>query len=109
MLYFNISTNRKYYFNKLIYFYTFYLYTNSFIEIHGDRYFGNDKSIVGGISSIDGETFIIIGHQKGRDANEKVKRNFGMSKPEGYQKALRVIRLGEKFILPILKLLLFHR
>ena len=64
--------------------------------------FGDDSAIVTGLATIDNYKFEMIGHQKGRDAKEKVKRNFGMSKPEGYRKALRVMRLAEKFNLPIL-------
>ena len=75
---------------------------DNFTELHGDRMFGDDSAIVTGLATIDNYKFILIGHQKGRDAKEKVKRNFGMSKPEGYRKALRVMRLAEKFNLPIL-------
>ena len=75
---------------------------DNFTELHGDRMFGDDSAIVTGLATIDNYKFVLIGHQKGRDAKEKVKRNFGMSKPEGYRKALRVMRLAEKFNLPIL-------
>jgi len=74
---------------------------SSFNELHGDRMFGDDPAIVSGIAKIDNFNFMFIGHQKGRDAKEKVKRNFGMPKPEGYRKALRIMKLAEKFHLPI--------
>ena len=74
---------------------------SSFTELHGDRMFGDDAALICGIGKIDEHTFMFIGHQKGRDAKEKVKRNFGMPKPEGYRKALRVMKLAEKFGLPV--------
>jgi len=74
---------------------------SSFTELHGDRMFGDDAALICGIAKIDEHDFMFIGHQKGRDAKEKVKRNFGMPKPEGYRKALRVMKLAEKFGLPI--------
>ena len=74
----------------------------SFIEIHGDRMFGDDKAIICGLCTLDDRTFMLIGHQKGRDSKEKVFRNFGMPKPEGYRKALRAMKLAEKFKLPII-------
>ena len=74
----------------------------SFEELHGDRMFGDDPAIISGIAKIDEFDFMFIGHQKGRDAKEKVKRNFGMPKPEGYRKALRIMKLAEKFNLPII-------
>ena len=74
----------------------------SFEELHGDRMFGDDPAIIAGIAKIDEFDFMFIGHQKGRDAKEKVKRNFGMPKPEGYRKALRIMKLAEKFNLPII-------
>ena len=74
----------------------------SFNELHGDRMFGDDPAIISGIATIEKYNFVFIGHQKGRDAKEKVKRNFGMPKPEGYRKALRIMRLAEKFNLPII-------
>ena len=73
-----------------------------FIELHGDRRFADDKAILGGIGRIDGKPVMIIGHQKGRDTNEKVLRNFGMPMPEGYRKALRLMELAERFQLPVL-------
>ena len=75
---------------------------DSFTELHGDRMFGDDKAIIAGIGNIDGLTFLFVGHQKGRDAKEKVHRNFGMPKPEGYRKALRIMKLAEKFKLPLI-------
>jgi|UniRef100_A0A7C3UQS1 acetyl-CoA carboxylase carboxyl transferase subunit alpha len=73
-----------------------------FIELAGDRRFGNDKAVVCGIGRISGERVCICGHQKGRTTKEKLERNFGMPHPEGYRKALRVMELGEKFNLPII-------
>ena len=74
---------------------------SSFTELHGDRMFGDDAALICGIGKIDEHVFMFIGHQKGRDAKEKVKRNFGMPKPEGYRKALRIMKLAEKFGLPV--------
>jgi acetyl-CoA carboxylase carboxyl transferase subunit alpha len=73
-----------------------------FVELHGDRNFGDDHAIVGGLARLDGEPVMIIGHQKGRDTKEKVHRNFGMPNPEGYRKALRLMEMAERFKLPIL-------
>lgn len=73
-----------------------------FKELHGDRAFADDKAIVGGIGRFRGQSVMLIGHQKGRDTNENIKRNFGMPRPEGYRKALRLMRLAEKFQLPVL-------
>ncbi len=73
-----------------------------FVEIHGDRMFGDDKAIISGFATLENESFMLIGHQKGRDSKEKVYRNFGMPKPEGYRKALRAMKLAEKFQIPIL-------
>lgn len=81
--------------------YVEYLST-SFIEIHGDRKFGDDPAIVTGFALIQGRPVCLIGHQKGRDTRQKLYRNFGMPKPEGYRKALRVMKLAEKFGRPIL-------
>jgi acetyl-CoA carboxylase carboxyl transferase subunit alpha len=72
-----------------------------FIELHGDRSFSDDKSIVGGLAKIDNRKILFIGHQKGRDTKDNLKRNFGCAHPEGYRKALRLMQLGEKFDLPI--------
>ena len=73
-----------------------------FIELHGDRYFGDDKAIVGGFAKLDDKKVMVIGEQKGRDTNEKIERNFGMPHPEGYRKALRLMKLAEKFSLPVI-------
>ncbi len=72
-----------------------------FEELHGDRLFADDQSIVGGLARFNGESCMVIGHQKGRDTKEKITRNFGMPKPEGYRKALRLMKLAEKFDLPV--------
>ena len=72
-----------------------------FDELHGDRLYADDAAIVGGIARFDGEPVMIIGQQKGRDTKEKVKRNFGMPRPEGYRKALRLMEMAERFKLPI--------
>lgn len=73
-----------------------------FEELHGDRTFGDDPSIVGGLARLAGRPVMVIGHQKGRDTKEKIQRNFGMPRPEGYRKALRLMRMAERFKLPIL-------
>jgi len=73
-----------------------------FEELHGDRGFGDDPAIVGGLARLDGRPVLVIGHQKGRDTKEKIRRNFGMPRPEGYRKALRLMQLAERFDLPIL-------
>lgn len=78
--------------------------TEDFVELHGDRLYGDDPAIVGGLCKIDGQKFVIIGHQKGRDINEKIRRNFGMANPEGYRKALRLMRIAQRFNIPILTL-----
>src|SRR3954463_7002574 len=72
-----------------------------FEELHGDRVFGDDAAIVAGLARFNGEPCVVIGHQKGRDTKEKILRNFGMPRPEGYRKALRAMRLAEKFGLPL--------
>ncbi|MEY3202351.1 MAG: hypothetical protein RIR70_1901 [Pseudomonadota bacterium] len=72
-----------------------------FEELHGDRAFADDQAIVGGLARFNGQSCVVIGHQKGRDTKEKILRNFGMPRPEGYRKALRLMRLAEKFRLPI--------
>lgn len=72
-----------------------------FQQLHGDRVYSDDKAIIGGIARLDGKPVMIIGHQKGRDTKEKVKRNFGMPRPEGYRKALRLMQMAERFQLPI--------
>jgi acetyl-CoA carboxylase carboxyl transferase subunit alpha len=72
-----------------------------FEELHGDRTFADDAAIVGGLARFNGDACMVIGHQKGRDTKEKIYRNFGMPKPEGYRKALRLMKLAEKFELPV--------
>jgi len=76
-----------------------------FVELHGDRLYGDDAAIVGGIARFDGQGVVVVGHQKGRDTREKIARNFGMPHPEGYRKALRLLRLAEKFGKPVLTLI----
>ena len=73
-----------------------------FEELHGDRSFADDPSIVGGLARFNGQSVMVIGHQKGRDTKEKILRNFGMPRPEGYRKAMRLMRLAEKFNVPVL-------
>jgi acetyl-CoA carboxylase carboxyl transferase subunit alpha len=73
-----------------------------FEELHGDRHYGDDQAIVGGLARFEGRPVVIIGQQKGRDTKSKVQRNFGMPRPEGYRKALRLMQLAEKFGLPVL-------
>ncbi|MBC9070478.1 acetyl-CoA carboxylase carboxyltransferase subunit alpha [Thauera sp. CAU 1555] len=72
-----------------------------FEELHGDRAFADDKAIVGGLARFNGQSCMVIGHQKGRDTKEKILRNFGMPRPEGYRKALRLMKMAEKFGLPV--------
>ena len=79
--------------------------TKNFIELHGDRNFRDDPSIIGGMCKIDGQTFAVIGQQKGKTTNEKIFRNFGSPHPEGYRKALRIMKLADKFNIPILTLI----
>src|SRR3954462_6302887 len=74
---------------------------SDFRELHGDRTFADDPAIVGGLARFNGQPCMVIGHQKGRDTKEKIFRNFGMPRPEGYRKALRLMRLAEKFRLPL--------
>jgi acetyl-CoA carboxylase carboxyl transferase subunit alpha len=80
-----------------------YIYeiTDDFIELHGDRTVGDDKAMVGGLGTINGQTFMLIGQQKGRNTKQRQFRNFGMPNPEGYRKALRLMRIAEKFRKPI--------
>ena len=73
-----------------------------FQELHGDRHYADDYAIVGGLARFNGQSVVVIGHQKGRDTKEKIRRNFGMPRPEGYRKALRLMHLAEKFRLPVL-------
>ena len=77
-----------------------YMFTD-FDELHGDRSFSDDHAIVGGLARFNGQSCMVIGHQKGRDTKEKIFRNFGMPRPEGYRKALRLMRLAERFDLPV--------
>ncbi|MCG6943660.1 MAG: acetyl-CoA carboxylase carboxyltransferase subunit alpha [Thiohalocapsa sp.] len=74
---------------------------DDFQELHGDRAFADDHAIVGGLARLNGRAVVVIGHQKGRDTKEKIQRNFGMPRPEGYRKALRLMQLAERFGLPI--------
>jgi acetyl-CoA carboxylase carboxyl transferase subunit alpha len=78
------------------------LLLDDWVELHGDRVFGDDKAIVGGLATFDGEPVVLIGHQKGRDTRENIARNFGMPHPEGYRKALRLMQLAGKFGKPII-------
>lgn len=75
---------------------------DDFDELHGDRHFSDDAALVGGMARLDGRPVMVIGHQKGRDVKQKVKRNFGMPRPEGYRKALRLMEMAERFKMPIL-------
>ncbi|KPL27073.1 MAG: acetyl-CoA carboxylase subunit alpha, partial [Acidithiobacillales bacterium SM1_46] len=76
-----------------------------FQELHGDRAFSDDAAIVGGLARLDDQPIVVIGHQKGRDTREKVRRNFGMPRPEGYRKAMRLMQLAERFHLPLVTLI----
>jgi len=76
-----------------------------FSELHGDRAYADDPAIVGGVARLDGQPLVVIGHQKGRDTNAKVRRNFGMPKPEGYRKAMRLMRLAARFRLPVVTMI----
>lgn len=78
-----------------------YLLTSDFVELHGDRFYRDDKAIIGGFATIENEKVMLIGHQKGRDTKSNIYRNFGMANPEGYRKALRLMKLAEKFNLPV--------
>lgn len=82
-----------------------YKMTDHFVELHGDRYQSDDKAIVGGFATIDGQSVMIMGHQKGRDTESRKFRRFGMANPEGYRKAHRLMKLAEKFDVPIVTLL----
>lgn len=73
-----------------------------FEELHGDRHFADDQALVGGLAKLDGRSVVVMGHQKGRSTQEKIARNFGMPRPEGYRKALRLMELAEKFSLPVI-------
>ena len=78
---------------------------HEFQELHGDRMFGDDLAIVGGLARLGDRAVMVLGHQKGRDTKERVRRNYGMPKPEGYRKALRLMRLAERFALPLVTLI----
>ena len=80
-------------------------FAGDFVELHGDRYFADDEAIVGGFMTLNDLRIMVIGHQKGRDTRENIRRNFGMPNPEGYRKANRLMRLAEKFHLPIVTLI----
>lgn len=84
-----------------------YIYemTDDFIELHGDRYFGDDNAMIGGFGSLDGMTVMFVGQQKGRNTKQRQMRNFGMANPEGYRKALRLFKMAEKFNKPIVTLI----
>jgi acetyl-CoA carboxylase carboxyl transferase subunit alpha len=75
---------------------------SDFVELHGDRSFGDDQALIGGIGKFDGRTVMVLGHQKGSDTRENLKRNFGMARPEGYRKAERLMRHAEKFRMPVI-------
>ena len=82
-----------------------YAMTNNFVELHGDRSFKDDKAVVGGFASIEDHKVMILGHQKGRDTKSNLYRNFGMPNPEGYRKALRLMKLAEKFEKPVITMI----
>ena len=82
-----------------------YKITNEFIELHGDRVAKDDKAMVGGIAEIDGKSVVLIGQQKGRSTKDRQYRNFGMSNPDGYRKALRIMKIAEKFNMPVITLI----
>lgn len=79
--------------------------TEDFMEIHGDRHFWDDRALIGGLAMIEGRKVMIMGHQKGRDMKENLKRNFGCAHPEGYRKAMRLMSMAEKFSIPIVTLI----
>lgn len=88
--------------------YTFFYIENmfrKFVELHGDRYYSDDKAIIGGIGNLDGQTVVVIGHQKGVNTKMRQYRNFGMANPEGYRKALRLMKMAERFNYPVLTLI----
>src|SRR5581483_663467 len=78
--------------------------TQDWLELHGDRARADDSAVVAGLGQLDGRTVAVVGHQKGRDTNDRVKRNFGMAHPEGYRKAMRVMELAERHSLPLISL-----
>ncbi|PLX11886.1 MAG: acetyl-CoA carboxylase carboxyl transferase subunit alpha [Marinilabiliales bacterium] len=73
----------------------------NFVELHGDRYFSDDKAMIGGFAEIGGQKIMLIGHNKGKKTNENIERNFGMAKPDGYRKALRLMKLAQRFNIPV--------
>jgi acetyl-CoA carboxylase carboxyl transferase subunit alpha len=75
---------------------------DSFLELHGDRFYADDLALIGGLAQLDGESVVVMGHQKGKNTKENLQRNFGMAHPEGYRKALRIMKLAEKFGKPII-------
>lgn len=79
--------------------------TTEFLELHGDRFYADDQALVGGLARMEGQKVMILGHQKGRDVKENVMRNFGCAHPEGYRKAMRLMRLADKFHLPVVCLI----
>jgi acetyl-CoA carboxylase carboxyl transferase subunit alpha len=79
-----------------------FLIFTDFIELHGDRAFGDDKAIIGGFARLGSQKIMLIGHNKGKTTEEQIERNFGMAKPEGYRKALRLMHLAEKFNIPVI-------
>ncbi len=81
-----------------------YMFTD-FHELHGDRAYADDPALVCGLAKLEGQPIIVIGHQKGRDTKEKIRRNFGMPRPEGYRKALRIMKMAERFSLPVICLI----
>ncbi|HEY4644101.1 MAG TPA: acetyl-CoA carboxylase carboxyl transferase subunit alpha, partial [Bacteroidota bacterium] len=81
------------------------LLAEDFVELHGDRSYGDDKAVVGGFARLEGRTVLFVGHQKGRDTKSNLYRNFGMANPEGYRKALRLMKLAVKFGKPIVTFL----
>ena len=76
-----------------------------FVELHGDRFFGDDRAMPAGLATLDGIRCVVVAHQKGRDVKENIERNFGSAHPEGYRKSLRIMRLAEKFGLPVVALI----
>ena len=85
--------------------YLSFITNNNFLELHGDRYISDDKAMIGGLGKIDDQTFMFIGQQKGNNIKTRQYRNFGMANPEGYRKALRLMRLAEKFNIPIVTMI----
>jgi len=79
--------------------------TDEFIEVHGDRFYSDDKALITGLAKVDGRNIVLMGHQKGREMKENLERNFGCAHPEGYRKAMRVMRMAEKYGLPVVALI----